>query len=104
MHEPECIIVNVLCGACAAGLACGCSGWRWQLQDLVQQHKLKPDFIGDTQQPAAQQEHQQQHMQTLQQPQQATAPRLSDPDAQHQWQQEVSAVLCCGVQPVVNWR
>jgi hypothetical protein len=63
----------------------------------VQQHKLKPDYIG-TQPPAAQQEHQQQH---VQQPQQSTAPRLSDLDAQRQWQQEVSDVL---LWPVVNSR
>lgn len=71
---------------CAAtGLACGCSGWRWQLQDLVQQHKMSPDFLGGD---MMQQQQQPAQAVSQQQPQQQL-PHVSDPDAQRQWQQQV---------------
>lgn len=76
------------------GLACGCSGWRWQLQDLVAQHKMTPDYVGDLHLPQQLQQHalhtQQPHPSSQQQQQQQRMPRQSDPDMQRSWQQEVS--------------
>lgn len=84
-HRPKVLMIM--------GLACSCSAWRWQLQDLVQQHKMKPDFIGDPQQQPQQQQQQQPQQQPSQHQQQQPhsslqMPRLSDPDAQQHWQQE----------------
>ena len=43
------------CSAFPAGLACGCSGWRWQLQDLMAHNQLQPKQPGLLQQQQQQQ-------------------------------------------------
>ncbi|WIA35317.1 hypothetical protein OEZ86_003772 [Tetradesmus obliquus] len=82
-HLPKVVMIM--------GLACGCSAWQWQLQDLVQQHQLTPDYTApNSRNPSAHGGHPADSPHQIHQQQQLCAWSAGEQGSlkQRQWQQE----------------
>eukprot|EP00882_Tetradesmus_deserticola_P012138 GHRQ01012861.1.p1 GENE.GHRQ01012861.1~~GHRQ01012861.1.p1 ORF type:complete len:334 (+),score=131.52 GHRQ01012861.1:238-1239(+) len=88
-HLPKVVMIM--------GLACGCSAWQWQLQDLVQQHHLAPDYTAPNstessthsgQLNSLRQSQEQQHPQQQQQRLPCSTGTEQGQQKQQQWQEE----------------